>query len=136
MTEPVRRIFFFLQFPEYQHRCLWSPDVLVHVSVRPRRIQVARSNICHSVPALYEKYVNTSNPAFDEWDLSQNMAADTANGGLQQLENHYKTFIVSCFLQSSSRSFAHDFLVDRARLRPDCRSRSQLRSYSHSFLGH
>ncbi len=25
------------------------------------------------------------------------MAADTANGGLQQLENHYKTFIVSYF---------------------------------------
>ena len=46
------------------------------------------------MPALYEKYVNTSNPAFDEWDLSQRMAAD---GGLQQLENHYKTFIVSCF---------------------------------------
>ncbi|KAI1794546.1 glycoside hydrolase [Ganoderma leucocontextum] len=51
------------------------------------------SNMCHSVPALYEKYVNTSNPAFDEWDLSQRMAADTADGGLQQLENHYKTFI-------------------------------------------
>ncbi|TBU45754.1 glycoside hydrolase [Dichomitus squalens] len=45
------------------------------------------------VPALYEQYVNTSNPAFDEWDLSQRMAADTANGGISQLENHYKTFI-------------------------------------------
>ena len=32
----------------------------------------------------------------DEWTLSQNMAADTANGGLNQLEEHYKTFIVSC----------------------------------------
>ena len=31
----------------------------------------------------------------DEWTLSQNMAADTANGGLNQLEEHYKTFIVS-----------------------------------------
>lgn len=44
-------------------------------------------------PALYEKYVNTSNTAFDEWDLSVRMAADTANGGLSQLEEHYKTFI-------------------------------------------
>nr|VWO98693.1 V-type proton ATPase subunit H [Ganoderma boninense] len=35
----------------------------------------------------------TEPTAFDEWDLSVNMAADTANGGLQQLEDHYKTFI-------------------------------------------
>ncbi|CAL1705014.1 unnamed protein product [Somion occarium] len=41
-------------------------------------------------PALYEKYANSSNPAVDEWTLSENMAAD---GGLQQLEDHYKTFI-------------------------------------------
>ena len=47
------------------------------------------------MPALYEPYVNASTPAVDEWTLCQNMAADTANGGLQQLENHYKTFIVS-----------------------------------------
>ena len=52
------------------------------------------SNLSCSVPALYEQYVNTSNPAFDEWDLTQRMAADTANGGISQLENHYKTFIV------------------------------------------
>ncbi|THH31141.1 hypothetical protein EUX98_g3029 [Antrodiella citrinella] len=45
------------------------------------------------VPALYELYVNSSTPAVDEWTLSQNMAADTANGGLSQLEDHYKTFI-------------------------------------------
>ncbi|KZT28462.1 glycoside hydrolase family 5 protein [Neolentinus lepideus HHB14362 ss-1] len=44
-------------------------------------------------PALYEKYINASTPAVDEWTLSTNMAADTANGGLQQLEQHYKTFI-------------------------------------------
>lgn len=73
---------------------LTAPHILVHVSARARRDSVRESNICCSVPALYEKYVNTSNPAFDEWDLSQRMAAD---GGLQQLENHYKTFIVSCF---------------------------------------
>ena len=47
------------------------------------------------VPALYEPYVNASIPAVDEWTLSQNMAADTANGGLSQLEKHYQTFIVS-----------------------------------------
>ncbi|OBZ75887.1 putative glucan 1,3-beta-glucosidase D [Grifola frondosa] len=45
------------------------------------------------VPALYEKYVNTSTPAVDEWTLSEAMAADTASGGLQQLEDHYNTFI-------------------------------------------
>ncbi|KAI0797622.1 glycoside hydrolase superfamily [Abortiporus biennis] len=44
-------------------------------------------------PALYEQYQNSTPQAIDEWTLSQNMAADTANGGLQQLENHYKTFI-------------------------------------------
>ncbi|KAG8905076.1 hypothetical protein FRB99_000724 [Tulasnella sp. 403] len=45
------------------------------------------------VPALFEPYLNSSILARDEWTLSQNMAADTANGGLNQLENHYKTFI-------------------------------------------
>ncbi|KAG8896576.1 hypothetical protein FRB99_008828 [Tulasnella sp. 403] len=45
------------------------------------------------VPALYQRYQNGTTPAIDEWTLSQNMAADTANGGLAQLENHYATFI-------------------------------------------
>ena len=49
-------------------------------------------NVLCSVPALYEKYVNTSTPAFDEWDLTTNMKAD---GSISDLENHYKTFIVS-----------------------------------------
>ncbi|KAH7909647.1 glycoside hydrolase family 5 protein [Hygrophoropsis aurantiaca] len=40
-------------------------------------------------PALYQKYPG----AVDEWTLSTLMAADTANGGLDQLEEHYKTFI-------------------------------------------
>ncbi|KAJ3510567.1 hypothetical protein NLJ89_g4596 [Agrocybe chaxingu] len=31
--------------------------------------------------------------ATDEWSLSELMAADTANGGLNQLEEHYRTFI-------------------------------------------
>ena len=54
------------------------------------------NDLSFSVPALYEKYVNTSNPAFDEWDLSLRMAADTASGGISQLEKHYQTFIVCC----------------------------------------
>lgn len=41
-------------------------------------------------PALFEKYPTS----VDEWTLSGLMAADTANGGLGQLEEHYKTFIV------------------------------------------
>ncbi|KAF8961880.1 glycoside hydrolase superfamily [Flammula alnicola] len=40
-------------------------------------------------PVLYQKYPG----ATDEWSLSTLMAADTANGGLNQLEDHYKTFI-------------------------------------------
>ena len=44
------------------------------------------------MPALYEKYVNTSNPAFDEFDLTARMTAD---GSISDLENHYDTFIVS-----------------------------------------
>lgn len=46
------------------------------------------------VPSLFEPYVNAVPPAQDEWTLSQAMAADTANGGLAQLEKHYDTFIV------------------------------------------
>ncbi|KAF9471389.1 glycoside hydrolase family 5 protein [Pholiota conissans] len=40
-------------------------------------------------PALFQKYPG----AIDEWSLSVLMAADTASGGLNQLEDHYKTFI-------------------------------------------
>lgn len=39
-------------------------------------------------PALFQKYPT----AIDEWTFSTAMAAD---GGLSQLEEHYKTFIVS-----------------------------------------
>ncbi|EIW85436.1 glycoside hydrolase family 5 protein [Coniophora puteana RWD-64-598 SS2] len=45
------------------------------------------------VPSLYEKYINASTVAVDEWTLSTNMRADTSNGGINQLEDHYKTFI-------------------------------------------
>lgn len=41
-------------------------------------------------PALYQKYPG----AVDEWTLTQLMAADTAGGGVNQLEDHYNTFIV------------------------------------------
>jgi hypothetical protein len=41
-------------------------------------------------PAMYQKYPD----AIDEWTLHTAMAADTKNGGLNQLEEHYKTFIV------------------------------------------
>lgn len=44
-------------------------------------------------PSLYQRYPG----AEDEYTLSTLMAADTANGGLQQLEAHYDTFIVSFF---------------------------------------
>ncbi|EGN91810.1 glycoside hydrolase family 5 protein [Serpula lacrymans var. lacrymans S7.3] len=40
-------------------------------------------------PALFQKYPG----AVDEWTLSTLMAADTAGGGLNQLEDHYNTFI-------------------------------------------
>ena len=40
-------------------------------------------------PAIFQKYPD----AVDEWTLSTLMAADTANGGLNQIEDHYNTFI-------------------------------------------
>ncbi|KAJ2922815.1 hypothetical protein H1R20_g14280, partial [Candolleomyces eurysporus] len=40
-------------------------------------------------PAPFQKYPGT----LDEWSLSIAMAADTASGGLDQLEEHYRTFI-------------------------------------------
>jgi glucan 1,3-beta-glucosidase len=39
-------------------------------------------------PALYQKYPGST----DEWSLSLAMRADTAGGGINQLEDHYKTF--------------------------------------------
>ncbi len=52
------------------------------------------------VPALFQKYPT----ATDEWSLSEAMAADTAGGGLEQLEDHYATFIV-CLLLLAHRTF-------------------------------
>lgn len=46
------------------------------------------------VPALYEKYLTNANPPIDEWTLTVAMAEDTGpGGGLEQMEEHYKTFI-------------------------------------------
>lgn len=41
-------------------------------------------------PAIYQKYPD----AIDEWTLHTLMAADLASGGLNQLDDHYNTFIV------------------------------------------
>ncbi|KAH8794617.1 glycoside hydrolase family 5 protein [Flagelloscypha sp. PMI_526] len=41
------------------------------------------------VPSLFEKYPD----ALDEWDLSTMMRKDDASGGINQIEDHYKTFI-------------------------------------------
>lgn len=43
-------------------------------------------------PSLYQKYADAG--AVDEWTITTLMAADTASGGLKQLEQHYDTFIV------------------------------------------
>ncbi|KJA24157.1 glycoside hydrolase family 5 protein [Hypholoma sublateritium FD-334 SS-4] len=40
-------------------------------------------------PAIFQRYPT----AVDEFTLSQAMTADTANGGINQLESHYDTFI-------------------------------------------
>ncbi|KAG7086576.1 hypothetical protein E1B28_002522 [Marasmius oreades] len=45
------------------------------------------------VPALFEKYQKSDPMAIDEWTLHTAMAADAQNGGLNQIEDHYKTFI-------------------------------------------
>jgi len=45
------------------------------------------------IPSLYEQYMKAATPAVDEWTLSVNMRADSARGGIQQMEDHYKTFI-------------------------------------------
>jgi hypothetical protein len=63
------------------------------------------------------------------------MAADTANGGLSQIETHYKTFIVSgrCFtLVDPSRLTS---LADGTRYCGDCRGWIELDQTSYSFLG-
>ncbi|KAJ6488571.1 glycoside hydrolase family 5 protein [Mycena vitilis] len=47
------------------------------------------------VPGLYQtlQATTTTITIIDEWTLIQAMQADTAHGGVSQLEDHYKTFI-------------------------------------------
>jgi len=52
-------------------------------------------------PTIYQKYPG----AIDEWTLHTLMAADTAGGGLQQLEDHYNTFIVRYDSVTMSRKY-------------------------------
>ncbi|PPQ83782.1 hypothetical protein CVT26_004869, partial [Gymnopilus dilepis] len=67
------------------------------------------------VPALYQKYPT----AVDEYTLSQAMAADTANGGLQQLEDHYKTFITEQDIAQIAGMISMSFQdTSRHELRP------------------
>ena len=74
-------------------------------------------------PTIYEKYPG----AIDEWTLHTMMAADTAGGGLQQLEDHYNTFIVRYYPVAMSReSFFIVVTSDRGRLCSDRRRRPQL----------
>lgn len=44
-------------------------------------------------PALFEKFIDQPNHPVDEYTLHIAAAADTAGGGLNQIEEHYKTFI-------------------------------------------
>lgn len=41
-------------------------------------------------PSLFQRYPNTT----DEFTLSVAMRADSTNGGIGQIEDHYRTFIV------------------------------------------
>jgi hypothetical protein len=84
-------------------------------------------------PALYQKYSN----AIDEWTLSTAMAADTASGGISQLETHYQTFIVRCHpFQKTGLCLIQCWLADRGRFCSDRRRRSQLDSSPYRFLGY
>ncbi|KAG6850605.1 hypothetical protein H0H93_011273 [Arthromyces matolae] len=67
-------------------------------------------------PALFEQYLSNPQPVVDEWTLSQAMRNDTANGGINQLENHYKTFIVRSalvFHQTVSHSDGHHLQTEQ-----------------------
>lgn len=80
-------------------------------------------------PAIFQRYPG----AVDEWTLSELMAADTANGGLSQLEDHYKTFIVSG-IKLINQSVASSAL-DGARYRSHRSGWTQLGQDTHSILG-
>lgn len=88
------------------------------------------------VPALFEPYVNSTPMARDEYTLSQAMALDTANGGLDQLERHYDTFIVSSLMEFFVHFGSHPTLTDRRRFRSNRWCRSQLDSSPYPLLGY
>lgn len=89
VTEPVSR---FISSPILILLTL-SPLVYVRCFVFARVQLIGAS----SSPALYQKYSSNPTPPVDEWTLFQAMSADSAGGGIQQLETHYKTFIVRIF---------------------------------------
>jgi len=62
------------------------------------------------------------------------MAADTASGGLNQLETHYSTFVVS-ELSLAYFDGLHIPLVDRAGYCGNCWSWTKLDSFAYPFLG-
>lgn len=70
-------------------------------------------------PALYEPYMNNSNPAVDEWTLCENIAADASSGGVAKvIEDHYKTFVVCvCAYLSTGVSHGHCIRPKRTLLR-------------------
>ena len=89
MTEPVSSRFFGYYLLALTHvlflfsSCQSSPLLRVDIFLTCARV--------FSVPALYQKYPD----AVDEWGLSEAMRADTSSGGgISQMEDHYKTFIV------------------------------------------
>src|SRR5438552_1128633 len=84
-------------------------------------------------PRYYQKYPS----AIDEWTLSVAMAADQASGGLSQLEEHYKTFIVRLYSPlhtEQSRYLIHT--SDRGGFCSDRWRRPELGPAPDSFLGH
>jgi hypothetical protein len=72
-------------------------------------------------PTIYQQYPG----AVDEWTLSTLMAADTANGGLSQLEAHYNTFIVSLVSRLHLVPSLFHF-ADRGRFCANGRCRAEL----------
>ena len=80
-----------------QRQALWVrgfPALLIIILIEPVSVNLGGWFVLEPfiTPALFQKYQPA---AVDEWTISIAMAADSASGGLSQLEEHYKTFIVS-----------------------------------------
>lgn len=65
-------------------------------------------------PAIFQKYPGTH----DEWELSAAIMA--ANGNLDELEEHYRTFYVRAMNTSTLLASNDVPLSDRARYRRNC----------------